>query len=197
MSTQPIIKVREMAFPRLSAPDLDTAESFLLDFGMVRAHRTDDTLYMRGAGPAPYVHVIHKGAPAWVGFAFEAASRDLMSVHPTRLVFIWDHPAQKVEATRQYDALGGFLFRRAGSTAKVTSVMVREDEDPNLLLLAAAGEPQAVILWLYDLGVHGTAANRHPPRVTTLDPSFGCRNYGRGGVGVLACARAWRLASEK
>jgi len=130
-------------------------------------------------------------------FTFEAASRDLMSVHPTRLVFIWDHPAQKVEATRQYDALGGFLFRRAGSTAKVTSVMVREDEDPNLLLLAAAGEPQAVILWLYDLGVHGTAANRHPPRVTTLDPSFGCRNYGRGGVGVLACARAWRLASEK
>jgi len=76
MSTQPIIKVREMAFPRLSAPDLDTAESFLLDFGMVRAHRTDDTLYMRGAGPAPYVHVIHKGAPAWIGFAFEAASRE-------------------------------------------------------------------------------------------------------------------------
>jgi catechol 2,3-dioxygenase-like lactoylglutathione lyase family enzyme len=76
LSTQPIIKVREMAFPRLSAPDLDAAESFLLDFGMIRAERTADTLYMRGTGTAPYVHVIHKGTPAWIGFAFEAASRE-------------------------------------------------------------------------------------------------------------------------
>ena len=130
-------------------------------------------------------------------FTFEAASGDLMALHPSRLVFIWDHPAQKVEAVRQYDALGGFLFRRAGSTVAVTSVMARSGEDPNLLLLAAAREPQAVILWLYDRGVHDTAAIRHPPRLETLDPSFGCRNYGRGGIGVLACARAWRLASDK
>lgn len=130
-------------------------------------------------------------------FTFEGASRDLLAVHPSRLVFIWDHPAQKVEASRQYDALGGFLFRRAGSTVPVTSVMVRNDEDPNLLLLAAAREPRAVILWLYDLGVHDTAAIRHPPRLETLDPSFRCRNYGKGSVGVLACARAWRFASEK
>lgn len=130
-------------------------------------------------------------------FTFEAASRDLMAVHPSRLVFIWDHPAQKVEETRQYDALGGFLFRRGGSTAPVTSVMVRNDEDPNLLLLGEAKEPGAVILWLYDLGVHGTAAIRRPPRVTALDPSFECRNYGRGSVGVLACARAWSSMSAK
>ena len=130
-------------------------------------------------------------------FTFEAASRDLMALHPSRLVFTWDHPAQKVEAARQYDALGGFLFRRAGSPVTVTSVMVRSDEDPNLLLLGAAREPQAVILWLYDLGVHDTAAIRHPPRLETLDPSFGCRNYGRGGIGIVACARAWRLASEQ
>ncbi|MEQ1865569.1 MAG: VOC family protein [Micropepsaceae bacterium] len=72
---QPIIKVREMAFPRLAAPDLDAMESFLIDFGMVRAQRTSDTLYMRGNGTAPYVHVVHKGEPAYLGFAFEAASR--------------------------------------------------------------------------------------------------------------------------
>lgn len=130
-------------------------------------------------------------------FTFEAASRDLMAVRPTRLIFIWDHPAQRVEAVRQYDALGGFLFRRAGSTVPVTSVMVRNNEDPNLLLVAAAREPRAVILWLYDLGVHGTAAIRHPPRLTTIDPSLGCRNYGRGSVGIVACSRAWRLTSEK
>jgi hypothetical protein len=76
MSTQPIIKVREMAFPQLSAPTLNTVGSFLLDLGMARAHRTDDTLYVRGTGPAPDIHVIHKGAPAWIGFGFEAPSRE-------------------------------------------------------------------------------------------------------------------------
>ena len=61
MSHIPIIKVRDVAFPRLQAPDLDRMESFLIDFGMVRAHRTEDALYMRGLGPAPVVHVTHLG----------------------------------------------------------------------------------------------------------------------------------------
>jgi hypothetical protein len=130
-------------------------------------------------------------------FTFEAASRDLMALRPTRLVFIWDHPAQKVEAPRQYDALGGFLFRRAGVAINVTSVMAPKDEDPNQLLLAQAKEPKAVILWLYDLGVRGTAAIRYPPRIEALDPSFGCKNYGRGGIGILACARGLRAVNPK
>ena len=76
MSQIPIIKVRDVAFPRLQAPDLDRMESFLIDFGMVRAHRTEDALYMRGLGPAPVVHVTHLGEPGFRGFAFVAASRD-------------------------------------------------------------------------------------------------------------------------
>lgn len=75
MSGKPIIKVRDMAYPRLRAPDLDAMESFLIDFGMVRSHRTPDALYMRGHGPAHHVHVVHKGEPKFLGFAFEAASR--------------------------------------------------------------------------------------------------------------------------
>jgi len=72
----PAIKVRDVAYPRLQAPDLDAMEAFLLDFGMVRAERTADTLYMRGWGSAQYVHVVHVGEPGLRGFAFEAASRD-------------------------------------------------------------------------------------------------------------------------
>lgn len=75
MPTQPIIKVRDMAYPRLQVPDLDAMEAYLTDFGMVRAHRTAETLYMRGHGPAHHVHVVHKGEPKFLGFAFEAASR--------------------------------------------------------------------------------------------------------------------------
>lgn len=79
--TTPLIKVHDVAYPRLQVPDLDVMEAFLIDFGMVRAHRTDDTLYMRGAGPAPFVHVSHLGKEAgFRGFAMQAASREDLDI---------------------------------------------------------------------------------------------------------------------
>ncbi len=127
----------------------------------------------------------------WHPYSYEIASYDLLATHPSRLVFIWDHPAQRVETPEQYVAAGGFFFHRAGSTAEVTPVMVKPGEDANLRLLNQAKEPGAVILWLYDTHVRGTSAAVYPPRIESLDPSFGCHNYGRGRIGVLACARSW------
>jgi len=72
--TDPIIRVTDIAFPRFQAPDLDRMEAFLVDFGMQRAARTADALYMRGTDPQHHVHVTHLGAPAFLGFAFQAAS---------------------------------------------------------------------------------------------------------------------------
>jgi catechol 2,3-dioxygenase-like lactoylglutathione lyase family enzyme len=69
-----LVKVRDVAFARFSAPDLDAMERFLLDFGLLRAQRTDDALYMRGVGPAPFLHVTQRGDPAFLGLALEAAS---------------------------------------------------------------------------------------------------------------------------
>ena len=40
----PVIKVDDMAFPTLQVPDLDLQEKFLIDFGLTRVARTDDTL---------------------------------------------------------------------------------------------------------------------------------------------------------
>ncbi len=73
--TTPFIKVRDVAFPRFRAPDLDRMESFLLDFGLHRSARTADALYMRGTDPDHHVHVTHRGEPAFLGLAFQAASR--------------------------------------------------------------------------------------------------------------------------
>src|SRR5712675_1472774 len=70
------IKVSDMAYGRLCAPDLDVMEEFLTRFGMVRAERTNTALYMRGTGPAHHIHVTEKGAPKFVGFAYYAASED-------------------------------------------------------------------------------------------------------------------------
>ena len=76
MATQSIVRVSELLYPRLTVPDLDAMEAFLMDFGMVRAARDADTLYMRGTGAAAYVHVVHKGATGFAGFAFGVASRN-------------------------------------------------------------------------------------------------------------------------
>lgn len=71
-----MIKVEDIAFGRLQSPDLDEAEEFLTNFGMIRAERTDDTLYMRGTDPAPFIHVTHKGDAKFIGLAFRAASEE-------------------------------------------------------------------------------------------------------------------------
>jgi catechol 2,3-dioxygenase-like lactoylglutathione lyase family enzyme len=71
-----LIKVTDLAYGRLRAPDLDAMEEFLTHFGLTRAARTPGALYMRGTDGRHHLHVTEKGAPAFVGFAYHAASED-------------------------------------------------------------------------------------------------------------------------
>ena len=76
-----IIKVDDVAFPTLQVPDLEKQEEFLSDFGMVRVERTDDTLYMAGHGPQPFIHVSKLGEKKFLGNTFYASSmQDLESL---------------------------------------------------------------------------------------------------------------------
>lgn len=70
-----MIAVRDIAYVRYQAPDLDLMESFLIDFGLFRAHRTETTLYMRSRGPMPYVHVTDLGPAQSLSYALLADSR--------------------------------------------------------------------------------------------------------------------------
>ncbi|MEQ9642278.1 MAG: VOC family protein [Alphaproteobacteria bacterium] len=70
----PVIKAKALAWGRLSAPDLDAQEAFLTDFGMIRAARTADALYMRGTDAGTHLHVTVKGETKVVGVAFHADS---------------------------------------------------------------------------------------------------------------------------
>jgi len=72
----PITKVRDIAYGRLRAPDLDAMEAFLTEFGMTRAARTNDALYMRGTDPAHHIHITEKGDPGFVGLGYCAESED-------------------------------------------------------------------------------------------------------------------------
>jgi catechol 2,3-dioxygenase-like lactoylglutathione lyase family enzyme len=70
----PHIKVTDMAYGRLRSPDLDLAEEFLTRFGMRRAERTANALYMRGTDPSHHIHITEKGEPKFLGFGYYAAS---------------------------------------------------------------------------------------------------------------------------
>ena len=73
----PIINVIDVAFVRFHAPDLDRMEAFLVDFGLIRSERTDDTLYMRGTDDEGFIHVTHLAEePGFAGLAFNAESAD-------------------------------------------------------------------------------------------------------------------------
>ena len=72
----PVIKVADMAYGKLRSPDLDAQEEFLTHFGMVRADRTKNALYMRGTDPAHHIHVTEKGDPGFIGIAYYAASEE-------------------------------------------------------------------------------------------------------------------------
>src|SRR5436305_13903093 len=72
----PVIKAADLAYGRLRSPDLDKQEEFLTAFGMVRADRTKNALYMRGTDPAHHLHVTELGDPKFVGIAFHAGSME-------------------------------------------------------------------------------------------------------------------------
>src|ERR1051326_9541515 len=74
----PLIKVRDLAWPRLHAPDLDAMEEFLTAFGMVRAARTPTALYMRGTDAVHHIHITEKGDPKCLGFAWSVTSEDVL-----------------------------------------------------------------------------------------------------------------------
>ena len=71
---EPIIRVRDIAWVRLRSPDLDQAERFLTDFGLLRSARTATALYMRGTDPAHHCHITELGAPKVLALGFHAES---------------------------------------------------------------------------------------------------------------------------
>src|SRR5260370_21223117 len=68
-------RINDIAYVTYRCPDLDLAERFLGDFGMLRAARTENALYMRGAGPRHHIYVALRAAtPRFYRAAFPVPS---------------------------------------------------------------------------------------------------------------------------
>jgi catechol 2,3-dioxygenase-like lactoylglutathione lyase family enzyme len=69
------IKVDELAYIRMRAPDLALAERFLTDFGLLVAERAEGALYLRGSDAMRYCYIVEEGPSHLLGFGFHARSR--------------------------------------------------------------------------------------------------------------------------
>ncbi len=72
-----MINCKQLAYVTMGIPDLTLMETFLMDFGMHLAARTENTLYMRGASSTPYIYVAeHRQENIIISYAFEAATEE-------------------------------------------------------------------------------------------------------------------------
>ena len=70
-----ITRADDVSHVRFRAPDLAAMNEFLDDFGMVDAARDEMRLFMRGHGPAPFVHATERGEPGFAAFGICVTNR--------------------------------------------------------------------------------------------------------------------------
>lgn len=114
----PITKAYDVSYVRFSAPDLDIMETFLRDFGMIVVHRDEHCIYSRGLEAEPFIHVVHKGPPKFIGFAFKMRSEDdlhalaaqVPGCSPVRPIRGLEGELGGGSRVHFFDPVGGFLL---------------------------------------------------------------------------------------
>lgn len=71
----PRIKIEDIAFVGFSVPDPHELRAFMEDFGAIVTLQDEESLFMRGAGTAPFVHFAEKGDPGFTTLGLKAANR--------------------------------------------------------------------------------------------------------------------------
>ena len=74
--TEPLIKVKRLAYVRVGAPDVGAAEQFLGEFGLQVATRENGIIYLRGTDAEPPCYMLSQGDGNVSAIGFEAASAD-------------------------------------------------------------------------------------------------------------------------
>ncbi|GAB3090540.1 VOC family protein [Lysobacter terrae] len=73
----PTTRATALAYLIFERPDLDEAERFLTDFGLRRAERYDDMLFLRGTDASPFCYVVRRAdKPGFAGFGLRVETQE-------------------------------------------------------------------------------------------------------------------------
>jgi len=174
--TEPVVKIRDIAYVRLRVPDLDAMEKYLLDFGMQPGARTGTALYMRGSGTSHHLHISEKadeaGLAAFGFLAANAADLDALSkvagasaVHDIdepgggRRVVIHDPWGTRIELVHGIAAVEALPARRTdlfnfGRRVERRGTVTRVGEGPAEVMRLGhgginVGDPDAAFDWYH------------------------------------------------
>ena len=79
--TEPLIRVKQLAYVRVEAPDTAKAEKFLDEFGLRLVERSNEKTYLRGSDAQAPCYILSQGAGSVTAIAFEADSfEDLQKI---------------------------------------------------------------------------------------------------------------------
>ena len=81
-SHAPAAKADALLYAHFERPDLEKAQEYLTDFGLVVDSRGENELFLRGAGPTPFIYRITRGEnPRFLGLGLSApAAADLAAL---------------------------------------------------------------------------------------------------------------------
>lgn len=127
-------------------------------------------------------------------YQYETGAQFLIKSGARKVAFLWDSPANQVEAPEQIQKVGGFFFDRAGAKIDTTPVRLPLSADPMIELAKMATTPDSGFIWVYDVNVRHTAAARRLPRFADVTRDFDCQRSGlfyenELMVGALSCIR--------
>jgi hypothetical protein len=76
-SLAPIVKADALLYVHFERPDLEQAEEYLTDFGLLVASRNEDELFFRGTGSRPFIYRVTRGPKArFLGLGLSVPNAD-------------------------------------------------------------------------------------------------------------------------
>ncbi len=135
-----MIALKDIAYVRYQAENLDSMAAFLEDFGLHCIHRTEAALYMRACGPVHYCHITELGSTnRTLGFGLLAQSAADLERLAARLgVPVEDNPEPGGGQRVRFTDPAGFLVDVIHGQAAVSTLPHREPLQMN----SATGRPR-------------------------------------------------------
>ena len=84
-SLAPIVKANSLLYVHFERPDLEKAERYLSDFGLLVTSRSEDRVFFRGTSSRPFIYRVTRGPkPRFVGLGLSAPSAGISTRLPKR-----------------------------------------------------------------------------------------------------------------